>query len=142
MVFASSLSGNKPFTMKEEVGFNFKKTFRKPNEKFTANKSNNMCTRCGGKPHYSRPCPALSKKNATPVKMWDNLNRNVSKFMSNNIQFSLIQYIFKIFAILGPWLQGPSMVRLRSKEKNLSCSVEVFHSIEQRTARRISNVCQ
>ena len=31
--FASSSSGNKPFTVKEEVGFNFKKTFRKPNEK-------------------------------------------------------------------------------------------------------------
>ena len=62
MVFASSSSGNKPFTVKEEVVFNFKKTFRKPNEKFTANKSNNMCTRCGGKPHSSRPCPALSKK--------------------------------------------------------------------------------
>ena len=46
MAFASSLSGNKPFSVKEEVGFNFKKTFRKPNEKITANKSNNMCTRC------------------------------------------------------------------------------------------------
>ena len=59
---ASSSSGNKPFIVKEEVGFNFKKTFRKPNEKITANKNNNMCTRCGGKPHSSRPCPALSKK--------------------------------------------------------------------------------
>ena len=37
MAFASSSSGNKPFTVKEEVGFNFKKTFRKPNEKITAN---------------------------------------------------------------------------------------------------------
>ena len=42
-VFASFSSGNMPFTLKEEVGFNFKKNFRKPNEKFTANKSNNMC---------------------------------------------------------------------------------------------------
>ena len=62
MAFASSSSGNKPFTVKEEVGFNFKKTFRKPNEKITANRNSNMCTRCGGKPHSSRPCPALSKK--------------------------------------------------------------------------------
>ena len=62
MAFASSSSGNKPFIVKEEVGFNFKKTFRKPNEKVTANKSNNMCTSCGGKQNSSRPCPALSKK--------------------------------------------------------------------------------
>ena len=33
MAFACSSSGNKPFNVKEEVGFNFKKTFRKPNEK-------------------------------------------------------------------------------------------------------------
>ena len=69
MAFASSSSGNKPFTVKEEVGFNFKKTFRKPNEKITTNKSNNMCTRCGGKPHSSRPCPALSKKCNTCEKV-------------------------------------------------------------------------
>ena len=69
MAFASSSSGNKPFTVKEEVGFNFKKTFRKPNEKITANKSSNMCTRCGGKPHSSIPCPALSKKCNTCEKM-------------------------------------------------------------------------
>ena len=62
MAFASSSSGNKHFTVKEKVGFNFKKTFRNPNEKFTANKSNNMSTRCGGQPHSNRPCPALSKK--------------------------------------------------------------------------------
>ena len=30
MAFESSSSGNKPFIVKEEVGFNFKKTFRKP----------------------------------------------------------------------------------------------------------------
>ena len=68
MAFASS-SGNKPFTVKEEVGFNFKKTFRKPSERFTANKSN-ICSRCGGNLNSSRPCPALGK-NATPVKRWD-----------------------------------------------------------------------
>ena len=62
MAFASSSSGNKPFDVKEEVGFNLKKTFRKPNEKITANKSSNMCTRCEGKPSSRRPCPALSKK--------------------------------------------------------------------------------
>ena len=69
MAFASSSSGNKPFTVKEEVGFNFKKTFRKPNEKITANKSNIMCTGCGVKPHSSRPCPALSKKCNTCEKV-------------------------------------------------------------------------
>ena len=69
MAFASSSSGNKPFNVKEEVGFNFKKTFRKPNEKITANKNNNMCTRCGGKPHSSRTCPALSKKCNTCEKV-------------------------------------------------------------------------
>ena len=69
MAFASSSSGNNPFTVKEEVGFNFKKTFRKPIEKITANKGNNMCTRCGGKPHSSRPCPALSKKCNSCEKM-------------------------------------------------------------------------
>ena len=69
--FAISSSGNKPFNVKEEVGFNFKKTFRKTNEneQITANKSNNLCTRCGGKPHSSRPCPALSKICSTCEKM-------------------------------------------------------------------------
>ena len=62
MAFAISYSGNKPFTVKEEIVFNFKKTFPKPNEKFTANKSNNMRTRCEGNPHSSRPCPVQSKK--------------------------------------------------------------------------------
>ena len=69
MAFLSSSSGNKPFNVKEEVGFNFKKTFRKPNEKITAKKSNNMCIRCGGKPHFSRPCPALTKKFITCEKV-------------------------------------------------------------------------
>ena len=69
MAFASSSLGKKPFNVKEEVGFNFKKTFRKPKEKITANKSNSMCTRCGGKPHSSRICPALSKKCNTCEKL-------------------------------------------------------------------------
>ena len=69
MALASSSSGNKSFTVKEEVGFNFKKTFRKPSEKITANKNNNMCTRCGGKPHSRRPCPALIKECNTCEKL-------------------------------------------------------------------------
>ena len=69
MAFASSSSGNKPLNVKEEVRFNFKKTFRKPNEKITANKINNMCTRCGDTPHSSRLCPALSKKCNTCEKV-------------------------------------------------------------------------
>ena len=68
MAFASSSSGIKPFNVKGEVAFNFKKTFRKPNEKITANKSN-MCTRCGAKPHSSRPFPALSRKCSTCEKV-------------------------------------------------------------------------
>ena len=62
MAFASSSTGNRPFVIKEKVGYNFKKTFRKPSEKFTGNKSNgSLCNRCGGKPHSSKPCPALNK---------------------------------------------------------------------------------
>ena len=63
MAFLSSSTGNKPFVIKEEVGYNFKMTFRTPSEKFTGNKGNgNLCKRCGGKPHSSKPCPALNKK--------------------------------------------------------------------------------
>ena len=69
MAFSGSSSGNEPFNVKEEVGFNFEKTFRKPNEKITAIKSNNMCTRCGGKRHSSRTCPALSEKGNTYEKV-------------------------------------------------------------------------
>ena len=69
MAFASSSSGNKPFTVKEEVEFNFEKTFRKPNEKLTANESNNMCTRCRGKLRSRRPCPVLGKKCNTCEKV-------------------------------------------------------------------------
>ena len=62
MAFASSSTGNRPFVIKE-VGFNFKKTFRKASEKFTGIKGNGyLCNRCGGKPHSSRPCPALNRK--------------------------------------------------------------------------------
>ena len=69
MAFASSSTGNRPFVIKE-VGYNFKKTFRKPSEKFTGNKGNgNLCNRCGGKPHSSKPCPALNKKCNTCEKV-------------------------------------------------------------------------
>ena len=70
MAFASSSTGNRPFVIKEEVGYNFKKTFRKPSEKFTGNKGNsNLCNRCGGKAHSSQPCPALNKKCNTCEKV-------------------------------------------------------------------------
>ena len=69
MDFASSSSDYNPCIVKNEVGFNFKKNFRKSNEKFTANLINNMCIRCGGKPRSSRPCPALSKKSKTCQKV-------------------------------------------------------------------------
>ena len=38
-------------------------------KKITANKNNNMCTWCGGKPHSNRPCPALIKKCNTCEKV-------------------------------------------------------------------------
>ena len=63
MFFASSATGNRPFVIKEELGYNFKKTFRKPSEKFTGIKVNgNLCNGCEGKPHSSKPCPAINKK--------------------------------------------------------------------------------
>ena len=81
MASASSSSGNKFFTVKKEIGFDFKKTFRKTNEKFTSNKSRNMCTRCRGKPHSSRPCPALSTKSNTSEKV-----RHFSKMCTSKPQ--------------------------------------------------------
>ena len=67
MAFASSSSGNKHFTVEEEVGYNIKNIFRKPKGKITHSKINNLCTRCLGTPHSSRPCPAINKK-ATHVR--------------------------------------------------------------------------
>ena len=70
MAFGSSSSGNRPFVLKGEVGYNFKKTFRKLSEKFTGKKSNgNLCNRCRGKPHSSKPWPALNKKCNTCEKV-------------------------------------------------------------------------
>ena len=52
------------------MGCNFKKPFRKPSEKFTGNKGNgNLCHRCGGKPHSSKPCPPVNKKCNTCEKV-------------------------------------------------------------------------
>ena len=54
MAFASSSTGNRPFVIKEEVGYNFRNTFRKPSEKFTGNEGKgNLRNRFGGKPHSS-----------------------------------------------------------------------------------------
>ena len=51
MGFASYSGGNKPLIMKEELGYNFRETFRKPSEKFKGNKEkDHLCSRCGGKP--------------------------------------------------------------------------------------------
>ena len=48
MAFESSSTGNKPVIVKEEVGYNFKLTFRKPSEKFTGSKGNDqLFNRCG-----------------------------------------------------------------------------------------------
>ena len=82
MAFASSSTGNRPFVIKEEVGYNFKKTFRKPSENFTGNKGNgNLCNRCGGKPRSSKPCPALNKKCNTCEKV-----RHFSKMCRSKTQ--------------------------------------------------------
>ena len=88
MAFESSSSGNKPFSVKEEVGFNFKKTFQKPNEKIKANKSNNMYTRCGGKPRSSRPCPALCKKCNSCEKMGHLSKMCRSKPQPNSVKYN------------------------------------------------------
>ena len=70
MAFASSSTGNITFVIKEEVGYNFKTTFRKRSEKITGDKGNgSLCNRCGGKPHSSKPCPALNKKCNTCEKV-------------------------------------------------------------------------
>ena len=61
--FSGSSTGNKPVIVKEEMRYHFKKTFKKLTEKFTGEKGNgHLCNRCGGKPHNSKPCPALNKK--------------------------------------------------------------------------------
>ena len=63
LAFVNSSSVNRLFVIKEYVGYNSKKTFRKPSEKFTGNKGNgNLCNRCGVKPHSSKQCLALIKK--------------------------------------------------------------------------------
>ena len=70
MAFATSSTGNRPFVIKEELGYNIKKAFRKPSEKSTGNKGNgNLCNRCGGKPHSSKPYPALNSKCNTCEKV-------------------------------------------------------------------------
>ena len=67
---ATFSTGNRPFVVKEEVGYNFKKTFRKPTEKFTVNKGiGYLCNRCRGKPHNSKPCSAFIMKCNTCEKV-------------------------------------------------------------------------
>ena len=54
MAFASSSTGYIPVTKKVEMGYNFKKTFKKPSGKFTGSKGNgSLCNGCGGGPHSS-----------------------------------------------------------------------------------------
>ena len=82
MVFAIYSTGNRTFVIKEEEGYNFKKTFRKPSENFTGNKGNgNLCNRCGGKPHSSKQCPALNKKrnNCEKVGFFSKISRSKSQ---------------------------------------------------------------
>ena len=60
MAFASSSTDNKPVIEKKKSGYN-KNAFKKLSEKFTGNKGNgHLGKRCGGKPHSSKPCPALN----------------------------------------------------------------------------------
>ena len=85
------------FTMafEKENGFNFKKIFRKPNQEFTTNKSNNMCTRCGAKPHSSRPCPTLSKKCNTCEKVGHISKMCGSKLHPNSGKFARKKNFFR-----------------------------------------------
>ena len=55
--FESSSTGNKPVTVKEAAGYKFKKTFRKPKEKFSGSEGNgHLCNRCDGRPHSRKLC--------------------------------------------------------------------------------------
>ena len=84
MDIANSSTGNKLNIMKE-VGYNFKKTLRKPGEKLTGSKNNrHFCNRCGGEPHCSNQCPALNKKCNTSEKM-----RHFAKMCRSNTQTKL-----------------------------------------------------
>ena len=66
MAFASSSTGDKPVMLKEDVGYNFIKTFMKSSEIITGGKrKDDLCNRCGGRSHSSKLCPALNKKCTT-----------------------------------------------------------------------------
>ena len=87
-LFACSSTGNKPDMVKEEVGYNFKKTLRKQSYKFTGSKGNGyLCNRCGGKPHSSKPCPTLNKKGYTREKVGHFAKRCKSKTQPRSGKF-------------------------------------------------------
>ena len=63
MAFASSSTADKQVMVKEELGYNFKKTYKKTSENFTGSKGKgHLCDRCGGEAHSSQPCPPSNKK--------------------------------------------------------------------------------
>ena len=78
MAFASSLSGNKFFIGKVEGGFNIWKTPKK---------SNNVCTRCAGKPHSSRFCLEQNKKCKTCEKVGHFSKICKSKPQQNSVKY-------------------------------------------------------
>ena len=73
---ASSSSGKKYFSVKVEIGYNFKKAFRKPTKNVQLTKKL-ICAieveSCN--PLSITTCPALNK---TPAKMWDISHKCVS----------------------------------------------------------------
>ena len=81
-----------------------------------------MCTRCGGEPPSSRPCPALSK-NATSVKRWDTSQKCVE---ANNNQIQLKTVNKVTFAMERTILQSRHLEHWRwecfiVKNKSLAC---------------------
>ena len=122
MAFSGFSIGNKPLKVKAKVGNELKRPFQTTNEEFTADKSNNMCTRCGGKPISSRPCPALSEKSNICEKeghfskMWRNKTQTNSAKQKQN--FYCEENISSKHA--SP---GAEMRMLHTKEKMFNMSV-------------------
>ena len=82
-----------------------------------------MCTRSGAKPNSSRPCPALSKKNATPAKRWDTSQKS-AEANHNQIQVSKINRITfakKKICLQRKHLQHRRWECFTLKNKSLAC---------------------
>ena len=76
MAFASSSSGNKPFTMKEDIGFNFKRPFENQPKKLRLIKAS-TCVLGEQVNHTLVDIVQRLVKNATPVKRWDSSQKRL-----------------------------------------------------------------